>query len=446
MSAALQPSVAPAAPQPAARGAVVATRDAHGNGAETPAARSEDAAPATTHRAGVETPAGRRGTDPVARARAVAPIIAAAAPRTEAGSCLAPEVLDALHGAALFRTLLPRSCNGEEVDLATFVRMQEIIAAADGSTAWCLGQASGCSMAAAYMDPDIAWEIWGKDPRAVVAWGWGNGLAEVVPGGFRVTGQWRFASGIRHATWVGGHCRVQEPDGSLRRDADGTQVEWTMMVRKDQVAIDPGGWNVVGLRGTGSDTYAVRELFVPREFAVRRDREEERRAGGPLYRFTTTNAYASAFAAVSMGLARGQLDAFKAMAMTKTPAATTRLLRESEVIQSGVAQAEAKLRSARAFLLEVLEESRERVERSGVLSPEDRVDIRLATTSAIHRAKEVAEWVYHEAGATAIFEDQPFERRMRDIHASAQQVQGRSQHLEHCGQHMLGLAPAARFL
>jgi alkylation response protein AidB-like acyl-CoA dehydrogenase len=385
-------------------------------------------------------------TDPVARARAVAPLIAAAAPQIEAGRRLTPEVLDALHGAALFRTLLPHAYNGEQVDLATFTRMQEVIAAADASTGWCLGQASGCSKAAAFMAPEIAWEIWGKDPRAVVAWGWGNGVAEVIPGkGYRVTGTWRFASGIRHATWVGGHCRVQEPDGSLRRDPDGTPVERTMMFRREQLTITEN-WDVVGLRGTGSDTYAVKEMMVPEEYSVRRDVEEEQRIHGTLYSFTTTNAYASGFAGVSLGIARGMLDAFKEMAMTKTPAAMTRLLRESEVIQLGVAQAEAKLRSARAFLLEVLEESWERVERSGVLTQQDRVDVRLATTSAIHRAKEVTEWVYHEAGASAIFEDQPFERRMRDIHASAQQVQGRTAHLELCGQHFLGLTPSARFL
>lgn len=384
-------------------------------------------------------------SDPAARARAVAPLIAAAAPRTETAAALAPEVLDALHGAALFRTLLPRACNGEQVDLGSFVRMQEIIAAADGSTAWCVGQASGCSMAAAYMDPDIAWEIWGKDPRAVVAWGFGNGCAEVVPGGFRVTGTWRFASGIRHATWVGGHCRIQEPDGSLRRDPDGTQVEMSMMLRRDQVAVD-AGWDVVGLRGTGSDTYTFDGVFVPHEYAVRRDRAETRRIAAPLYHFTSGNAYACGFAGVSMGLARGLLDAFKSMAMTKTPAFSTRLLRESEVIQAGTARAEAKLRSARAFLLEVIAEAEDRAIRQGGLGVADRVDIRLASTSAIHVAKEVAEWAYHEAGASAIFADQPFERRMRDIHASAQQVQGRSQHIEHCGQFILGMTPKGHFV
>ncbi|MBX6740932.1 MAG: acyl-CoA dehydrogenase [Acetobacteraceae bacterium] len=383
--------------------------------------------------------------DPVERAKAVAPLIAAAAPRIEAGRALTPDVLDALHGAALFRTLLPAACNGEEVPPAVFVRMQEVIAAADASTAWCIGQASGCSMAAAYMAPEVTWEIWGRDPRAVTAWGMGSGLAEVVDGGFRVTGTWRFASGSKHATWIGGHCQVRERDGSLRVGHDGKPIERTMMFRKDQVTMIDA-WDVVGLRGTGSDSYSVQDLFVPEEYSVSRDNEAERRLPGTLYRFSTTHIYASGFAAVSMGIARAMLEALKSMAMTKIPAATTRLMRDSEVIQSGVAQAEAKLRSARAFLLEVLEESWEAVSRRGHVTLDEKVLIRLASTSAIHRAKEVAEWAYHEAGATAIFESEPFERRMRDIHAAGQQVQGRSAHLEVCGQHFLGMTPHPRFL
>ena len=387
----------------------------------------------------------RPRTDPVARARAVAPLIAAAAPRIEATQSLVPEVLDAMHGGALFRTLLPRACNGEEVEPAAFVRMQEIIAAADASTGWCLGQGSGCSMAAAYMEPEAAWEIWGRDPRAVLAWGMGNGLAEVVPGGYRVTGRWRFGSGSKHATWIGGHCRVQLPDGSLRTDADGKPEERSMLVPRDQVVFEHG-WNVVGLRGTGSDTYRFESLFVPEEFSVRRDRDEERRLPGLLYQFSTTHIYASGFAGVSMGIARGMLDAFRAMAAEKTPAATVKPMRESEVVQNGLAQAEAKLRSARAFLLETLEEAWANVRQRGHLTMDEKVLIRLAATSGIHRAKEVVEWAYHEAGASAIFEDGPFERRMRDIHASAQQVQGRTAHLEVCGQHFLGLSPNPRFI
>ncbi|TCZ66872.1 acyl-CoA dehydrogenase family protein [Roseicella aquatilis] len=385
----------------------------------------------------------RHRADAVARARSIAALVERDSPRIEAGKALTPEVLDALHAQGLFRTLLPRAYDGEEVRPATFFRMQEAISAADGSTGWCLCQASGCSFAAAYMAPEAAREIWG-DPQAVLAWGFGTGTARVVPGGYRVSGTWGFASGNRHATWMGGHCRIIEPDGSLRLNPDGSQAERTMLVPRDRARFHDV-WDVVGLRGTNSDTYSYDDLFVPEAHGVCRDSDAERRIDSPLYRFTTTNLYASGFAGVSLGLARGLLDAFTGMARTKTAAAMTRPLRESEVIQNGIAQGEAKLRSAGAWLVEVLEEAWEVARTTGRITMQERAMVRLATTSAIHRAQEVAEWAYHEAGAGAIMVGGPFERRMRDIHASAQQVQGRTAHLELCGQHFLGMNPSGRF-
>jgi alkylation response protein AidB-like acyl-CoA dehydrogenase len=385
----------------------------------------------------------RGRADPVARARSIAGLVERDSARIEAGKALTPEVLEALHGNALFRTLLPRAYHGEEVKLSSFFRMQEVISAADGSTGWCLCQASGCSFAAAYMTPEAAWEIWG-DPRSVLAWGFGTGTARVVPGGYRVSGTWGFASGNRHASWMGGHCKIVEPDGSSRKNPDGSQAERTMLVRREKVRFHDV-WDVVGLRGTNSDTYTYDDLFVPEEHSVCRDSDEERRIDSPLYKFTTTNLYASGFAGVSIGIARGMLDAFTDMAKTKTAAATSRPLRESEVIQNGIATCEAKLRSAGAWLVEVLDEAWEVARRTGHITMQERAMVRLATTSAIHRAKEVAEWAYHEAGASAIMTGGPFERRMRDIHASAQQVQGRTMHLEMCGQHFLGMNPSGRF-
>ena len=127
------------------------------------------------------------GEAPVERARRIAPIIAASSNQIERDRALPKELLDALHGAALFRTLLPQAFRGEEVPLHDFVQMQIVIAAADASTAWCVGQASGCSMAAAYLKPEIAYEIWGADPRAVLAWGMGpQSRAVVVDGGYLV--------------------------------------------------------------------------------------------------------------------------------------------------------------------------------------------------------------------------------------------------------------------
>ena len=384
--------------------------------------------------------------DPVAQARSMAPLLAAEGPSIEALGQLTEPVVDALHASTLYRTLLPRELNGHGAGLEVFAKVMEILAAADASTAWCLGQAVGCSMAAAYVGTPIAREIWGDDPRGVLAWGFQlEGRAKVVPGGYKVTGKWGFGSGGHHASWMGAHCHVELPDGSLLKDANGGLIERTMLLRQNQIKWT-STWDVVGLRGTGSDTYTVTDVFVPDAYSVRRDIDEERRIDEPFFRFTTTSAYSCGFAFVSMGIARGMLNELKNLAQAKKPSHTARTLRDSPVMHHLVAENEAKLRSARAFVLETIRDGEACIRRTGKLDMENKVTMRLATTTAIRRAKEVAEFAYHEAGATAIFSSNKFERKMRDIHASAQQVQGRTGHIEICGQYFLGFNPTARFI
>jgi alkylation response protein AidB-like acyl-CoA dehydrogenase len=322
--------------------------------------------------------------------------------------------------------------------------MVEEVAAADASAAWCINQGAGCSMAAAYVEPAVARTIWG-DGSAVLAWGMGGAVARVVEGGYRVSGRWQFASGHGHAAWMGGHCRVQEPDGSIRCGADGQPIERTMLFTHG-TADWTVGWDVIGLRGTGSDAYAVEDLFVPDAYTVERDTDADRRIDAPLYRFSTTHLYASGFAGVAIGIARGLLDEFVALARGKTPRASAATLRDSPVIQREVAEATAKLGGARALLLQTLRECWAHAQAGGRLTLDHRAAIRLASTSAIHRAREVGAWAYAEAGATAIFESRPFERRFRDLNAAAQQVQGNATHLETAGRHLLGLEPGLRFL
>lgn len=384
--------------------------------------------------------------EPLARARALAPRLTALAGRIESERRLPPEFLDALFEAGLFRMLLPRSLRGGEVDPVTFVRVIEEVALHDASTAWCLCQASGCSMVAAYLAPEVAARIFGDDPRAVLAWGPGpDARAVAVDGGYRVTGTWAFASGGRHATWLGGYATIHAPDGTLRRRTNGA-IEARTMLFPAPAAAWTDVWDVVGLRGTASDTFGVADLFVPREHSVARDDQTERRHPGPLYCFPLGSLYASGFAGVALGIARSLLAAFVELARDKTPRGLKRTVRESAVVQSEVAEAEATLRSARAFLLSSLAEIWESVGRHGVLGLDQRMVIRLAATHAIHQAKAVADLAYQAAGSSAIFAGGAFERRFRDIHAVTQQLQGRRAHFETVGQFLLGLEADTTFL
>ena len=115
------------------------------------------------------------------------------------------------------------------------------------------------------------------------------------------------------------------------------------------------------------------------------------------------------------------------------------MLRDDNVVQSQVAQCEARLRAARAFLFGSLEQIWGDVAQSRRLTLDHNTTIRLASTWAIHQAKDVVDTAYHAAGATAIFESNPFERRFRDVHTVIQQYQGRQAHFATVGQVLLGL-------
>jgi len=198
---------------------------------------------------------------------------------------------------------------------------------------------------------------------------------------------------------------------------------------------------VIGLRGTGSDSYTVNDLFVPEEYTVLREAAARPRQPGLLYAFSSSNIYASGFAGVALGIARSALDAFVELARDKIPRGAKSTLRDNNVIQAQVAQSEAKLGGARAFLLGSLDDIWREAAASGRLTVDHNTTIRLASTWAIHQAREVVDTAYHAAGATAIFESNLFERRFRDIHTVVQQYQGRQAHFETVGRALLGLQP-----
>jgi alkylation response protein AidB-like acyl-CoA dehydrogenase len=373
----------------------------------------------------------------IARAEAIRPAVAAASCEIEDKRRLPPALLDKLHEAGLFRLLLPRSANGIETDPVTFFHVIETVAQADASTAWCLSQAGGCAMSAAYLDLPVAHAIFG-DPRAVLAWGPGPKVRAVeCEGGYRVSGVWSFASGGRHATWLGAHCPIYAPDGSPRRDANGEQQERTMLVRTEDVEWTDI-WNTVGLRGTASDQFALNDFFVRADHSITREFDRERREDGPLYRMGSGTCYQVGFAGVACGIARGALDNFVDVARNKVPRGARSPLRDNAVVQSGLAQAEVGLRAARGFVLQSMADIWKDLVAGADITIEQRITIRMAATHTIHKAREAVDFAYNAAGATAIFENHPLERRFRDIHTVTQQLQGRLSHFETVGAWMMG--------
>ena len=369
-------------------------------------------------------------------ARGLRPLIAGAAERGDRERRLVREVAEGMADAGLFRMLLSRSIGGGGAELPAFLRVAEEVAQADGSAGWCLVQgALSATQVAPFLPLSVAQEVFGE-ARSILANGTGPaGRATVQGEGYVLTGEWPFASGCTHAAWLKGASLVYAPGGApVLTPEGGHEVRTFLFPASDATLRDV--WHVSGLRGTGSNTICVDELFVPAERSVCLTHTPLREPD-TLALLPYASVAAVGFCAVALGVARGALDAFVELAGMKTPRGMKRPLREDPVTQVEVARAEAQLRAARAFLFEATAEAWEAAPRG--LTARQRAVLRLAATSGIHQAAQVVDVVYHAAGATAIFESQPFERRFRDVHAITQQTQARRQHFETVGRTLLGV-------
>jgi len=370
----------------------------------------------------------------VERARALKPLIARDADEIERTRRLTPAVTSALVENGLYRALLPQSLSGAEAPLEIFMQMQEEIAKADASTAWCLGQCSVCAMTAAYLEADAANEIF-NTPPGILAWGAIAHEVKAVGGGYIANARWDFASGMRQASWLGAHVRIVEADGTPRHKADGSPEIRTILFPATSATMHDV-WDVIGLKGTGTDSYSVENLFIPEKFAALRDDPNAVREEGPLYKLTTNAVFGMGFGATSLGVARATLDAAIELARTKLPQGLA-AMRENNAVQGMIGRSEATLRAARAYLYATAAEVWRDLERGDRLTEAHRIALRIATTWTIHQSAAVVDTAYHMAGATAVFAANPFERRFRDMHAIAQQIQARDTHYEDAGRAIL---------
>jgi alkylation response protein AidB-like acyl-CoA dehydrogenase len=385
-----------------------------------------------------------RGLDPVAKAREIGRYIAEAADQIEQDQQIPALLLAKIIEARLPRMLLPRSAGGDEVEPWIYLHAIEEVSRHDGSVGWNLFVANSAALIAPFIPLSAAKAIY-DDPRGWIAWGPPNEhTATAVPGGYRISGEWHFASGSRQATWMGAHAHVVEPDGSLRCNRFGRPTTKTLLFPKHK-ASPIHDWDTMGMRGTASEGYRLDDVFVAEEFSGTREDPSLRRDPGPLYAFTMQGLYSVGVAAVALGIARAMLDEFVTLAKAKTPRGLARLA-DMAVVQSDVAHREAALGSGRAYLTEILRDVWDHADAVAPIDTAARIRVRLGCAQAIKSAIETADYVYKAAGVSAIFKGTPFERRFRDMHTLSQQIQSRDAHFEMVGKIMFNGDPDGLFL
>lgn len=380
--------------------------------------------------------------DACERVRELAPLILEHAETAEDQRHLSNEVARAMAHAGLYRIGASREIGGEELDPMRQIEVIEVASEIDGATGWNLMigiEVMGLFGAA--LEPDVAKEIY-ADPGLVAAGAINpQGRAVRVDGGFRVTGQWPFASGCHNADWFWGQCIVSDGAQPIRTSKGQVELVEATFPAGDFEILDT--WSVAGMRGSGSHDVIADDIFVPDRLITRisadgpvgmRFMDES-----PLYRFPAFARLAYNKVGVSTGIAKAALESFKTLATEKTPRASRVPLGHKASVQGVYAEASMLLHSSRAYVMDAVSQVWDTILLGDDTTVEQRMHVHLACSSATETAVTVVEMLSAAAGTTSNFESCPLERQLRNVRVVPQHIMVSSQWKETAGRVLLGL-------
>jgi alkylation response protein AidB-like acyl-CoA dehydrogenase len=367
--------------------------------------------------------------DAVERVRTV---VAGGADEAERLRTLPPATVAALHESGLLGLKLPAVLGGAEADPVTQIDVIEALTGIDPSAGWCLMVGATTAALPGVFLGDEAVRVIFEDGRMPLAAGcyMPTGHAVAERGGFRITGRWAFASGIRHAAWVSGTAWVV-------RDGAQTAERRVFVVRTGEVDVHDT-WHVAGLRGTGSCDFSVKDHFVPEAFTWDIEHAQPRR-GGALYQLGLPGFVTNEHAAFALGVARRALDAITTLAARKSRGLKPAPLVGRSTFQRFVGEADLRLRAARALVVELNEAAFTTVGVGDRLTARQHAELRSAAVLATEVALDVVTRAFRFAGGSALYDASVLQRCLRDLNAGAQHFMVSDSAYEGLGQLLLGL-------
>jgi alkylation response protein AidB-like acyl-CoA dehydrogenase len=373
-------------------------------------------------------------------AQEIASIVRAHSAEAERERRLSQPVLDALRETGLLRMNTPRSLGGLETDPITRALVVEELGRHDAAAAWTLENPLDWAFVCCRLPDEGAEEIYRGGADILIAGQVGRPLqATSTNGGYRISGRAPFVSNCYDADWILSTVLVDED----RDESAGGEPEMRMVYfpRRDCQVIDT--WDVMGMRGTGSNDISVTDVYVPktRTFPMVPDFEPGSHYRGPLYRLPIVGAAAGGIPTPMLGVARRALDVVTELARNKTPVASSGLLKERASAQLQLGQAEAILRSGRLMLLDTLNHAWRRCIDGEPHSLEQKADLLLAMAHAMSSAVQAVDLACSIAGTTAFRAISPLERCFRDVQTMRHHVFASEQRYGTFGQVRLGVPP-----
>jgi alkylation response protein AidB-like acyl-CoA dehydrogenase len=340
----------------------------------------------------------------------LAPSVAARTDEIEQGRRMPADLVDTLAAAGCFRMLVPRSHGGAELDFTAQMRVIAELARADGSVGWTTMIGGAAPVILGLLPRPVFDMVYADGPDVIVGGAFNpTGVATPADGGFRVSGQWRFASGCEHCHWFVAHCFVD----------DGRVPPVRMMVLPPTDVEIKDTWSVSGLCGTGSHDFIVNDVFVPTEWSFSLF-EDVSCLESPLARVPELSFSALEFANVAIGIANGAFEEIVDLAAGKVPMLADGTLASNPLFQHHLGEADARLRAARTLVYAEAENAWS-IARAGVpFTLEQRARMRATATWATSAAASVVDIAYAAGGGTSLYSTSPLQRRLRDVRALTQ--------------------------
>ena len=376
--------------------------------------------------------------NPVEIAAGFAAEIRSRAPEIEQNRRMPGDLAYRMAEAGMFRLLVPECYGGLQVEPLTFFESLKETARADGAVGWCqmIGVTTG--MMAASLPDEWSRKIYGRNPATITSGVTAPlGTAVAARDGLKVSGRWPFGSGCQISEWICGGCQLME-NGEPRKNRFGAPEIALVFFRAEDVTIHDT-WHTSGLCGTGSHDIEVKDLVVPAGRWVTMGKRA--RVDAPLYRFPTLGLLALGVSAVALGIAEHAIEAFTTLARDKVPTGSTRALSARAGAQRDLARGMAAVQSAAALTREVIGAAWEEANREESLGLETKARLRLAASNNAWSAAEAVDLLYHAAGGSAIYADNPLQQCFRDVHVATQHLMVAQPIYEVVGKVALGIDP-----
>jgi alkylation response protein AidB-like acyl-CoA dehydrogenase len=223
----------------------------------------------------------------------------------EEAGMLQAEQLELIYEQQWFKLLVPKVYGGLEASLPDQIRMEEALSWADGSLAWVVTLCAGAGWFGGFIDPEAALEIY-ADPKVCLAGsGASTGVAEITSEGYQLSGHWKYASGVRHATHFTANCLIQQ-NGESVLNADGTPLVLSFVI-DSRYAQQVPAWKYIGMMGTGSHAFNFENVPAPTSRCFKIDHEAPL-IDTPLYRYPFLQRAEATRAANLSGMAMHFVD------------------------------------------------------------------------------------------------------------------------------------------